>query len=128
MISGNWIWRTGGLGMKLGVLAESLGHVEMAQKFPPWPDSWRSRAAQMSMAQDLPTSPCEEDAVMFWGKEQIIRRLAPFLPSVFSLAGWEDGNEHMTHLCWTVCCRDKEMGVFTGNSHLQGRAPTRGPL
>lgn len=57
------------------------------------------------MAQTIPTSPCKEDAVMLLGgKEQIIRHLAPFLASVFFLASWEDGNEHMKYLCWTTCC------------------------
>lgn len=60
----------------------------------------------------IPASRCEEDAVMFWGKEQIIRHLAPFLASVFFLAGWEDGNEHVKYLCWATCCWDKEMGDF----------------
>lgn len=113
MTSGPWIWRTGWPWHEGTESRRSPSAIWKRTRGFPLIRFLASAAAGMLRAQDrLPPSSCEEDAVMFWGKEQIIRPLALFLPSVFSLAGWGDGNECMTHPCWTACGRDQEMGDF----------------
>lgn len=121
MTSGHWIWRTGWSWHEGTESRRSPSAIWKQTRGFPLMRFLASAAAGMLRAQDrLPTSSCEEDAVMFWGKEQIIRRLAPFLPSVFSLAGWGDGNECMTHPCWTACCKDQEMGDFHIAANFKG--------
>ena len=65
--------------------------MEMAQRFPQWPDSWhRQEARRCPWHKTSLDTAGKEDAVMLWGREQRLRLLAPLPASVFFLAGWED--------------------------------------